>query len=44
MDTVELNQWLFNTDTVNKVLEVLMTRGHKVAGGDGHNGELDRPT
>ncbi|REE04253.1 type I restriction enzyme R subunit [Citricoccus muralis] len=30
----EVNRWLFNTDTVDKVLEVLMDRGHKVAGGD----------
>lgn len=29
-----LNKWLFNTDTVDKVLAVLMQRGHKVAGGD----------
>jgi type I restriction enzyme R subunit len=29
-----VNKWLFNKDTVDKVLEVLMTRGHKVAGGD----------
>ncbi|MDP2417118.1 MAG: DEAD/DEAH box helicase family protein [Hydrogenophaga sp.] len=29
-----VNQWLFNRDTVDKVLETLMTRGHKVAGGD----------
>jgi type I restriction enzyme, R subunit len=29
-----VNRWLFNTDTVDKVLETLMTRGHKVAGGD----------
>ncbi len=29
-----VNKWLFNTDTVDKVLETLMTRGHKVAGGD----------
>ncbi|MDO9479274.1 MAG: DEAD/DEAH box helicase family protein [Hydrogenophaga sp.] len=29
-----VNQWLFNTDTVDKVLQTLMTRGHKVAGGD----------
>ncbi|HEY2470158.1 MAG TPA: DEAD/DEAH box helicase family protein [Terracidiphilus sp.] len=29
-----VNRWLFNTDTVDKVLEALMTRGHKVAGGD----------
>lgn len=30
----ELNRWLFNSDTVDKVLAVLMERGHKVAGGD----------
>ncbi|UJW79887.1 DEAD/DEAH box helicase family protein [Hydrogenophaga sp. SL48] len=29
-----VNKWLFNLDTVDKVLETLMTRGHKVAGGD----------
>jgi len=29
-----VNKWLFNADTVDKVFEVLMTRGHKVAGGD----------
>jgi type I restriction enzyme R subunit len=29
-----LNQWLFNQDTVDKVLETLMTRGQRVAGGD----------
>ena len=29
-----VNKWLFNKDTVDKVLEHLMTRGHKVAGGD----------
>lgn len=29
-----VNKWLFNKDTVDKVLETLMTRGHKVAGGD----------
>lgn len=34
VDAAELNQWLFNTDTVDKVLELLMTKGHKVAGGD----------
>jgi len=36
-DSVEasaLNAWLFNIDTVDKVLETLMTRGHRVAGGD----------
>lgn len=30
----EVNKWLFNLDTVDKVLEVLMTRGQRVAGGD----------
>lgn len=30
----ELNKWLFNTDTVDKVLKHLMEHGHKVAGGD----------
>lgn len=34
VDPAELNQWLFNTDTVDKALELLMTKGHKVAGGD----------
>ena len=29
-----VNKWLFNTDTVDKVLAHLMTRGIKVAGGD----------
>ena len=29
-----VNKWLFNTDTVDKVLELLMAQGHKVAGGD----------
>lgn len=29
-----VNKWLFNMDTVDKVLEHLMTRGQKVAGGD----------
>jgi type I restriction enzyme, R subunit len=29
-----VNKWIFNTDTVDKVLEHLMTRGQKVAGGD----------
>ncbi len=29
-----VNKWLFNIDTVDKVLETLMTQGHKVAGGD----------
>ena len=29
-----VNRWLFNKDTVDKVLEHLMTRGQKVAGSD----------
>jgi type I restriction enzyme R subunit len=29
-----VNKWLFNQDTVDKVLETLMTKGLKVAGGD----------
>ena len=29
-----INQWLFNEDTVDKVLEHVMTRGEKVASGD----------
>ncbi len=36
-DAVEaeaVNKWLFNIDTVDKVLEHVMTRGQKVAGGD----------
>lgn len=34
VDATALNKWLFNTDTVDKVLAHLMTRGLKVAGGD----------
>jgi type I restriction enzyme R subunit len=34
IDPAELNKWLFNTDTVDKALELLMTQGQKVAGGD----------
>jgi len=30
----ELNRFLFNEDTVDKVLKHLMTQGHRVAGGD----------
>jgi len=30
----DMNKWLFNADTVDKVLEHLMTQGLKVAGGD----------
>ncbi len=29
-----INNWLFNTDTVDKVLQHLMAEGHKVDGGD----------
>ncbi len=29
-----VNRWLFNADTVDKLLETLMTRGHRVVGGD----------
>ena len=34
VDAAALNTWLFNTDTVDKVLAHLMTNGQKVAGGD----------
>lgn len=34
VDPAELNKWLFNIDTVDKALELLMTQGQKVAGGD----------
>jgi type I restriction enzyme R subunit len=34
VEAAALNQWLFNKDTVDKVLAHLMTRGLKVAGGD----------
>ncbi|MDJ0355063.1 DEAD/DEAH box helicase family protein [Paenarthrobacter sp. PH39-S1] len=34
VDPAVVNTWLFNTDTINKALEALMTSGHKVAGGD----------
>ncbi|MFF0511068.1 DEAD/DEAH box helicase family protein [Streptomyces sp. NPDC004250] len=30
----EMNKFLFNEDTVDKMLETLMTRGHRVEGGD----------
>ncbi len=36
-DTVSaeaINRWLFNEDTVDKLLETLMTHGQRVAGGD----------
>ena len=34
VEAAALNKWLFNTDTVDKVLVHLMTKGQKVAGGD----------
>ncbi len=34
VDPAELNKWLFNIDTVDKALALLMTQGQKVAGGD----------
>ena len=34
VEAAALNKWLFNTDTVDKALAHLMTRGQKVAGGD----------
>ncbi|MGN9765228.1 DEAD/DEAH box helicase family protein [Micromonospora sp. SD12] len=34
VDPDGVNKWLFNTDTVDKVLQTLVTHGHKVAGGD----------
>ena len=34
IDAAALNQWLFNRDTVDKVLAHVMTRGLSVAGGD----------
>lgn len=34
VDPEAMNKWLFNIDTVDKALEVLMTKGQKVAGGD----------
>ena len=34
VDSEAVNRWLFNTDTVDKVLAHLMTRGQRVAGGD----------
>lgn len=34
IDPEAVNKWLFNIDTVDKALKVLMTQGHRVAGGD----------
>ena len=33
-NAADVNNWLFNKDTVDKVLQHLMERGQKVAGGD----------
>jgi len=34
VNAAQINKWLFNKDTVDKVLEHLMTNGVKVSGGD----------
>ncbi len=34
VDKSKINTWLFNADTIDKVLDYLMTNGQKVAGGD----------
>jgi type I restriction enzyme R subunit len=34
IDAAAMNRWLFNEDTVDKVLEVLMSEGRRVGGGD----------
>jgi type I restriction enzyme R subunit len=34
VESQAVNKWFFNTDTVDKMLEHLMTNGQKVAGGD----------
>jgi type I restriction enzyme R subunit len=34
VDADDVNRWLFNADTVDKVLQTLMTEGRRVAGGD----------
>lgn len=34
VDSSAINSWLFNKDTVDKVLQHLMEHGHKVEGGD----------
>jgi len=34
IEAAAVNNWLFNDDTIDKVLEHLMTNGQKVAGGD----------
>ena len=34
VNAAEINAWVFNRDTVEKVLEMLMQKGQRVAGGD----------
>lgn len=34
VEAAAVNQWLFNEDTVDRVLEHVMTKGQRVAGGD----------
>src|SRR5699024_6798134 len=34
IDAEALNRFLFNEDTVDKVIETVMSQGHTVAGGD----------
>jgi len=34
VDAAAMNRWLFNADTVDKVLEVLVSEGRRVGGGD----------
>lgn len=34
IDSSALNNWLFNDDTIDQVLRMLMERGIKVEGGD----------
>jgi type I restriction enzyme, R subunit len=34
VNAAAINSWLFNEDTVDKVLQYLMENGHKVEGGD----------
>ncbi|MET2010164.1 DEAD/DEAH box helicase family protein [Microbacterium chocolatum] len=34
IDAAAMNRWLFNADTVDKVLDVLVTEGRRVSGGD----------
>jgi type I restriction enzyme R subunit len=34
VDKNKINTWLYNTDTIDKVLDYLMTNGQKIAGGD----------